>query len=417
MTTNSPVRQGNRPAAGRTARAPRTGTRRRARTLFAATAAALVLGAALPTSAGATDAWTAAPLPAAGNVSLTGVTKPDAHTTWASGFRVPDRGPLVPVLYARDDRRGDAWTELPTAPGVTGRTNAVAAKSPHDAWLVGDTTQGATGDPIMTQHWDGRSWTVRDAPMPANSQGGGLLSVSERSPDDVWAAGWVQAIDKITPDPNGGPSRYDTHHEGIVQHWDGRAWTRVALPQPVASWGLNSIAVAGPDDVWAVGNGYGDDDKPLALHWDGRAWSAVPVPQFGGVWGEFNAVVANGSNDVWAVGRRLLDDKDHGHALVMHWDGHTWTASTPPANAGPMYGAAPAPDGIVAVGETADRENGYGLRVTPSRAASLDIPAPAADGRSYHPWSVRTDRGTITTVGASNAPGQPITGLLLTGHL
>ncbi|MFI6585139.1 hypothetical protein [Embleya sp. NPDC050493] len=421
MTMNSLDSQGRRPAAGHsTPSSPRTGMRIRARLLLAVTASALVLGAALPVSpaaaAGAPGDWTAAQLPADGvGVSLTGITKPDAHTTWAAGFRITDGGPFTPVLYARDDRRGGTWAELPTAPEATGRVNAVASTSPRDAWMVGDASEN-TGDPITTQHWNGRSWTVRYAPMPPNSQGGGLLSVAERTPNDVWAAGWVQLIDKITPDPDGGPPQYETHDEGIVQHWNGRAWTRVALPQPTASWALNSISVSGPNDIWAVGNGFGDNDKPLALHYDGHAWRVVPVPEFGGVWGEFNAVVAYGPSDVWAVGRRLLDDEDSGHALVMHWNGRSWTPSTPPPDAGPMYGATRAPAGIVAVGATVDRENGYGLRITASRAASLDIPAPSADGRSYLPWSVHVDRGTVTAVGISTGPARPLAGLVLTGR-
>jgi hypothetical protein len=54
-----------------------------------------------------------------------------------------------------------------------------------------DDTRGT----FRTQHWDGTDWQVIDAPAPEGVRlaGGGVLDVSARSADDVWAVGRVQA--------------------------------------------------------------------------------------------------------------------------------------------------------------------------------------------------------------------------------
>ncbi|MCZ4119917.1 hypothetical protein [Streptomyces sp. H39-S7] len=382
------------------------------RALLIGAVSALVIGGGLPASAvaapasdAATPRWSAAKLPG-GDTVLTGAIRPDAHTTWTAGFRLADEDGVMsfqPVVYTHDDRRDGPWTEMPTAPGAAGRVNALAATSARDAWLVGDA--GFEGEPAMTQHWDGRTWRVKPAPMPANSVSGGLLSVDAVTPDNVWAAGWAQVIDRRIPDPDGGPSQIIDHQEGLIEHWDGHAWHRVALPEQYANWGLNAISASGPKDVWAVGSGYGDDDRPVVLHYDGRSWTALPTPPYGGLYGEFNDVAANGPHDVWAVGRTLLDENDRGHALIMHWNGRTWTRLDGPPDAGPLTGLATTRDGIVAVGNTVDRDSGYALRVAGTRVTSLGFPL-TADGTTYAPWKVSAAGREVTVSGAFNYAGQ-----------
>ncbi|MEU3463995.1 hypothetical protein ABZ721_29090 [Streptomyces sp. NPDC006733] len=384
----------------------------RVRTLLIGAVSALVIGGGLPAAAVAAPAseaaappWSAAKLPS-GDTVLTGSVRPDAHTTWTAGFRLGEDGQEIafrPVVFAHDDRSSGPWTEMTTAPGATGRINALAATSARDAWLVGDAD--FEGDPVMTQHWDGHVWRLKPAPMPANSLSGGLLGVDAVAANDVWAAGWAQVVDRRIPDPDGGPTQIVDHQEGLVEHWDGRAWHRVALPKQYANWGLNAISASGPKDVWAVGSGYGDDDRPVVLHYDGRSWTALPTPPYGGLYGEFNDVVAKGPHDVWAVGRTLLDENDRGHALIMHWNGKAWTRLDRPADAGPLTGAAPTRDGIVAVGNTVDRESGYALKVAGTRATSLGFPA-TTDGTAYSPWKVSTSGRAVDVSGAFNITGQ-----------
>ncbi|MCF2529744.1 hypothetical protein [Yinghuangia soli] len=399
----------------------------RARSLLISAASVLVLGAALPATAvadtepqAAAPRWTAGKFPD-GDAVITGTAKVDRHTTWASGFKViqNDNGTteLRPVAYAQDDRTGPEWKELPTAPDAEGRFNAIAVNSPRDAWLVGDS--GRDGGPVMTQHWDGKAWKQQPAPMPEASSGGGLLDIVVVAPDNVWAVGWAQVVDQRIPDPDGGPTEIVDHHEGVVQHWNGQAWNRIPVPQPFPSWTLSGISASSPDDIWAVGNGYGDNDVPVVLHYDGSTWTATATPPFGGLYGEFYDVVANGPQDVWAVGRVILDEKDRGHALVMHWDGRTWQRIEAAPDAGRLTGVAKTPGGIVAVGETHDRESGYALRVQGTRVSSLGIPLTSDGGTVHWTWQVSATGREVTVNGAFNyakAPADPKP-MVLTGRL
>ncbi|MFI1584517.1 hypothetical protein [Embleya sp. NPDC020630] len=372
-----------------------------------ATAALLLVAGTASTATANTGRWTSEQLPP-GNVSLAGYAKPDAHTTWAAGFGITESS-FAPVLYAKDDHDDRGWVEVPTAPGYAGRINAVAASSARDAWLVGDKARNGTA--IATQHWDGTSWSVVAADAPAAASSAGYLSVVARSPTDAWAAGWATIVDGVTTNPNGEPTQV-IHREGIVGRWNGTSWQRMTLPQPYPSWNLNAITVVTANDVWAVGNGTNDDDKPVTLHYDGHAWSIVPTPAFTGLYGELYGVVAHGPNDVWAVGRAVLDPNDGGHALIMRWNGHAWRQTPVPAEAGALVGAATVPGGIVAVGQKATSDaQPYGLHITAGQAHSLDLPAPSPGG-AYYPSAVGVDRGRVTIVGSGAQRAR-----ILTGHL
>src|SRR2546427_13243483 len=79
---------------------------------------------------------------------------------------------------------------------------------------------------------------------------------------------------------------------GLLLHYDGNTWSRMANPAPALLWWAFGFA---PGDVWAVGQ-----NGPIT-HYDGAAWSATPVPAaaqgaaVAGVW----AAVAD---DGWAGG-------------------------------------------------------------------------------------------------------------------
>ena len=70
----------------------------------------------------------------------------------------------------------------------------------------------------------------------------------------------------------------------LVEHWNGTAWSPIALPSApfTPGPGSASIAASSPSDIWVVGS----DANPTtfqataeALHFDGTAWTAVPMAQ------------------------------------------------------------------------------------------------------------------------------------------
>jgi hypothetical protein len=133
-----------------------------------------------------------------------------------------------------------------------------------------------------------------------------------------------------------------------VIHYDGSAWA-LSPSQNVSGMSTNLDAIAGSasNDVWAVGDAYGNPSSiyaPLAEHWDGSAWSIVPTPGRSGQSGRFNAVAAISRNDAWAVGETV-----NGSAfvpLVEHWDGKSWhIVASPDPHGGIVF-----LEGITAVG-------------------------------------------------------------------
>jgi hypothetical protein len=387
----------------------------RTRTSALAATAALILAGVATGTAAATPATPPAgahagaasgsgltvPALPSGQGSLFGAVHPDAHTTWAFGFSFgPDAagatGIAGPLLLADDDRDSKGWHTVPLAPSTThSRINAMAVApagtSNPDAWLVGDATNAQDG--ILTEHWDGTAWKQISVPLPAGASSGGLLSVSERSPDDVWAAGWAE-VDKGD----------EATQRGLVEHWNGRTWKKVAIPQP-GKFLTNSVVALGPDDVWAVGTGgnykAGDptSDQPMAEHWNGTAWTAATLPSTGGRNGELTTIVVDGSGTLWAGGRNVLDDKDSGHALLLRDTGGTWQQVAVPDSTSSLTSLAPTPGGVTVVSNlVTDIDTPVVLRLNGDQWRSVDLPQPP-NGSAYSLIGVSATTAGPTLVG------------------
>jgi hypothetical protein len=141
---------------------------------------------------------------------------------------------------------------------------------------------------------------------------GTFTGVSGLTSNDVWVVGY--AYDQ--------PSGRDLP---ITFHWDGTSLNTVGAPPASPGYNhLESVSMAGPNDVWAVGyhtpRYYTQFFSPLVEHWDGTAWRVVTIPYQG--LGELTAVSVIAPNDVWAVGLRWTNPEG---TLILHWDGTRWS--------------------------------------------------------------------------------------------
>jgi hypothetical protein len=256
--------------------------------------------------------WSIVPSPNPDPTSsiLTGVAALATNDVWAVGYGV--HGDWKTIILHWD---GTTWSVVPS-PNLTNFDNfleAVSAISPTDIWAVGytDTPSGAHHFQPLALHWDGATWSTVQAPF---SGGTSIFAVHAIASNDVWAVGF---------DHEGQNFSASTTY---TMHWDGTTWSTV--PSPNGSFALNQLAgVAGASssDVWAVG-GTGPDfssENPLVLHWDGSTWSIVTTPSLTGSSG-FRAVLANSTNNVWAVGTT------DGQALAERWNGRRWAVATLP---------------------------------------------------------------------------------------
>jgi hypothetical protein len=87
-----------------------------------------------------------------------------------------------------------------------------------------------------------------------------------------------------------------------MQHWDGTAWTDLALPPVAARWGLTGIGGVSREDLWTAGHVMSTTSRGVALHWDGQHWQQPAVPTPDRQDAQLSDVIALTSDDVWAAG-------------------------------------------------------------------------------------------------------------------
>jgi hypothetical protein len=216
---------------------------------------------------------------------------------------------------------GAVWSLFATpALGADAAFEAVDGNSSDNVWTV-----GGAGTGTLTERWDGSAWSVVASPSPAGATGAVLRGVKSLATGDAWAVG-------TSTHSSGVPTRT------MTQHWNGSGWTVVASPSPDGNQNLlRAVDGVAANDVWAVGglgsDGYGGEPVgALVLHWDGSTWSQVTIRGSGGAFSitDLNDVVAVAANDVWAVGRAFSLQQFRTVPYLLHYDGVTWQHSTIP---------------------------------------------------------------------------------------
>jgi hypothetical protein len=154
---------------------------------------------------------------------------------WAVGYQLLESGDSDSLIEHWD---GTAWTVVEAALPPVGEVSVlfeVSALSPTDAWAV-----GWYGDPFpsrpMVQHWDGMSWSLMQT--PSYPGGATLLGVEVIASDDAWAVGGFATLEG-----NARP---------ITLHWDGSSWTEFPAPNP-DNVGLLTVTEVSPTQIWAAG--------------------------------------------------------------------------------------------------------------------------------------------------------------------
>lgn len=226
--------------------------------------------------------WSIVPSPGYG--TLYGVAAIAANDVWAVGSFSANSEYSLTMHW-----NGTQWSAVST-PGFIDQgytLYSVAAVSANDVWAVGAYTSSSSWPLIM--HWNGTQWNRVNIPQLG---GNGLLyGVTTVSTNDVWAAGYFYNF--------GFPLRT------LTVHWDGNMWTVVPSPNIESAYNsLNAITAISHDDVWAVGKVIDTASghwQPLALHWNGSVWSIIPSPN-GGIDSAMHSVAAAGADNIWAVG-------------------------------------------------------------------------------------------------------------------
>ncbi len=96
---------------------------------------------------------------------------------------------------------------------------------------------------------------------------------------------------------------------------------------------LTGVTVVAPDDVWVVGGRTTDTRHALVVHWDGSTWTIEPTPGLtdGTSASGLDAVDAVSPDDIWAVGHTKSPNSTVKMTpLLLHYDGIAWTEQPGP---------------------------------------------------------------------------------------
>jgi hypothetical protein len=262
-----------------------------------------------------------------------------------------------------------------------------------------------------------------------------LTGVSALSASDAWAVGWYLPTSgkQTCAEPSAGSNGECT----LVEHWNGKSWTRIPSPTPAGTQDaeLKAVKVISATDAWAVGfyycppgSGGACTTRTLIEHWNGKNWKIVPSPNptssVGAPSYQLSGLTAVSPTNIWAVGTYTDKPGTSGYkdsaGLIEHWNGKTWKVVTSP-NTGSQVGlrgvAAVSATDIWAVGDdNAESGDGGGTIVEHWNGhdwSSVHSPNPTPDYSNLFAvavvsakdiWAVGND-GTPYTAGGQETPG------------
>lgn len=210
------------------------------------------------------------------------------------------------------------WRIVQVLP-ATSEVLSITAVGASDAWAAGTSCGTCNPSSLLVRHWDGRAW--RTVAPPRGFANSTPLTVAASSPSSAWVF-VTQGTRTLT---------------SFALHWTGRAWA-APFRFPAKTQIITAVA-PGRGGVWA----FGDNGSGYAAHFNGRTWSKVAVP-----------IIATGASavsarNIWAVGVPGHPPSSGSAVAVMHWNGTSWKRVMLPRVSVPRNGIL-VPGNIVAIG-------------------------------------------------------------------
>lgn len=289
--------------------------------------------------------WTAspAPLPPGGTAwyTLPAVICPIISSCVAVGSYRDSAGNLHGVLLARS---GTSWTAteapLPAPSDSGGVLTDVSCPTATSCVAIGTYSDSQKGTSGLILTGSGALWTAHRAPLPPNSvAGGGILDLSS-----VTCA--VAASCVVIGDYTDAPSQ----QEGLLVTWSGLQWAASEAPLPprqhprYPSVSLKSISCPSLSRCVAVGFYQActsQDHRGLLLTRSGSTWSAADAPVPPGTASAHQDWLFSVScpSVAFCVATGGYAENQESPGMVVTWSGKSWTAVKPPAPAPYQVGA------------------------------------------------------------------------------
>jgi hypothetical protein len=219
-------------------------------------------------------------------------------------------------------------------------------------------------------------WATTSTPNPGPSFGGQhrvLRGVDALSSSNVWAVGSFA------------PSTSGTTATPLAIHWNGSSWSRLSLPVPANSNGeFNAVSAPATNDVWAVGTQGTNSSSPWVVRFNGSTWHAVSASTLPANL-TISAVRAKSATNAW-IGGYVASSPNH--AVAAHWNGSTWSVTTfnpPNCSAINALSLVPGTSQVMAVGYDGTCGRGpeavFARRWTGSKWVAATVPS--ADGQAF----------------------------------
>ena len=316
-----------------------------------------------------------------GDDIVLGTTCANAQECWAVGVDAPPSG-AFPIV---EEWNGSSWSFAASAAIPNGGLFDVTCVSSSDCWAVGGEDFTAGAPTPLAEQWDGSSWTAMSTPDEPGAAGAILHSVSCLSSTNCWAVGQ-------TDDDS------DTASGALIVHWDGTSWSLVTPAVTGQTYDqLNSVDCVTPADCWAVGYGGPNQqndnflpifpgasgDQGLIEHYDGSAWSVVPSatepPPNGGY---LSAVTCVSKTDCWATGTTTgASGGAPTGTIAQFWNGSTWSVVPTPTSPAALASA-------IMMAVTCLSPDRCWATVAGSLGGNNFQPAPAIEAWNGNTWSV-----------------------------
>ena len=253
------------------------------------------------------------------------------------GYQRPSWGSEISPLLGR--YVGNTFKQDPVAIGA--RVNAavadVVALPNGGGYAVGSYLDRGFWKALVLKRANG-GW-VRNDPFPKG--GSGLLGISKTPAGTVWAVGWRKRQGVMRP--------------LILRNLKG-AWKVVAPGAvPPGTAVLTDISMPGNGKGWAIGylvKTNGARHFPFVLKWNGKRWTREALPGVGGS-SIPQSLDAAANGELWIAGTQLANENRETRGFVSHREAGKWThryIDTPPAVRSSLQSVDATDEGAVVTG-------------------------------------------------------------------
>lgn len=168
--------------------------------------------------------WAVVPSSPPVNGVLNGVAVVSKKSVWAVGNVIESNG-AVETLTERWN--GTTWNVV-TSPNPVGNRfstfNAVTVAAKKNVWAVGHYVNSAGSELTLTEHWNGRAWSIISSPNPVGATISALQGAAAVPHDADDEDGGVWAV--------GGDTLVNGASFTLIEHWNGVKWRIVRSPTP-----------------------------------------------------------------------------------------------------------------------------------------------------------------------------------------